>query len=132
MYKCANGTYCPQGSSGPTKCPKGMFGTGFADNANLTVSCTWCGRGQFSSDQTGSGLCFDCTPGYVCLGGTNSRTPTDRVKNNGYLCPPGFYCPSASYLETPCPIGTFNKNSGKSDITDCLQCISGYYNDLTG
>lgn len=132
MYKCANGTYCPEKSASPIKCPGGTFGTGVAENHNLTISCTSCGRGLYSSEETGSGLCFDCNPGYVCLGKTNSKTPLIRERDNGYICPAGHYCPRASYEETPCPVGTFNKHTGKGNITDCIPCIEGYYNDLIG
>lgn len=132
MYKCGNGTYCPPGSAAPIKCPSGSFGTGIAENTNINVACSWCGRGLYSSDKTGAGICFDCTPGYVCLGNTTSSMPTSIANDKGYICPAGYYCPRGSYKETPCPIGTFNFNTGKGALQDCIQCLSGYYGDQLG
>ncbi|CDW71824.1 gcc2 and gcc3 domain-containing protein [Stylonychia lemnae] len=130
-FKCANGTYCPPGTSIPITCPGGKFGSGVANNTNETVSCDTCGRGQYSTQEM-SGLCMDCTPGYVCLGSTNVERPTSIEVNNGYICPPGHYCPLASYREVACPIATYNKYEGRDDITDCLPCKAGYYNDIIG
>ena len=76
--------------------------------------------------------CEDCTPGYVCLGMTNTDKPISIQDNNGYRCPAGYYCPLGSYEEKPCPLGTFNKNKGKKSIEECLPCLEGYYNDLIG
>lgn len=132
MYKCANGTYCPPQSASPTKCPSGSFGTGVSENHNVTIACQSCGRGMYSSQDTGSGLCFDCTPGYVCLGSTNSATPTVKERDNGFMCPPGHYCPLASYEATKCPVGTFNMHTGGASLQDCVPCKEGYYNNLVG
>ncbi len=87
---------------------------------------------MYSNPLAGNGICFDCTPGYVCLGNTSTSTPLDKNTENGYLCPAGYYCPKGSYEERPCPVGTFNKHKGKSDLTDCIPCVGGYYNDLIG
>lgn len=76
--------------------------------------------------------CEDCTPGYVCLGMTNTDKPTLIEIHNGYKCPAGYYCPRGSYEEQPCPIGTFNKHKGKSSIEECIPCVEDYYNDLQG
>eukprot|EP00347_Sterkiella_histriomuscorum_P024400 403331247 len=130
-YKCQNGTYCPAGSSAPVVCPGGTFGSGNSNNVNQTVSCDTCGRGQYSL-KSQLGLCLDCTPGYVCLGSTNSATPQTIELNNGYECPPGNYCPLGSYKEQSCPAGTYNKYEGRISLGDCLGCKAGYYNDQKG
>ena len=87
---------------------------------------------MYSNPLAGNGICFDCTPGYVCLGNTSTSTPLDKNTENGYLCPAGYYCPKGSYEERPCPARTFNKHKGKGDLTDCIPCVDGYYNDLMG
>lgn len=87
---------------------------------------------MYSSLDSGRGLCFDCTPGYVCLGSTNQMRPTNRDTDNGYICPAGNYCPVASYEETKCPIGTFNMHPGAESVDECIPCREGYYNNLLG
>jgi len=68
----------------------------------------------------------------VCLGNTSTSTPQNKDSDNGYLCPAGFYCPKGSYEELPCPVSTFNKHKGITDVSDCYPCVEGYYNDLIG
>jgi hypothetical protein len=80
----------------------------------------------------GTRTCEDCTPGYVCLGRTNTPTPISIDLHNGYKCPAGYYCPKGSYEERPCPVGTFNKHKGKGSLSDCIPCVEDYYNDLIG
>lgn len=132
MYKCPNGTYCPINSAFPISCPGGMFGSGISTNSNQSISCISCGRGQYSILESGPGVCYDCTPGYVCLGNTSSSTPFNAVSDGGYMCNTGNYCPLASYEQVSCPIGTFNNHKGKGQLSDCIQCVEGSYNDQVG
>ncbi len=93
-FKCANGTYCPTKSIKETQCPSGSFGSSDPRNFDIDSSCTTCDAGQYSS--IGMNSCQKCTTGYVCLGNTTSAKPLDIVKENGYICPRGYYCPEGS------------------------------------
>jgi hypothetical protein len=130
-YACTNGTFCPPGSSSPLSCPEGTFGTGTANNVDVTTACSACGRGQYSSVDT-PGYCFDCPPGYVCLGSTKTATPSNASADNGYVCPAGFFCPTGSYVATACPLATYNPNAGKGLLSDCLACKEGFYSSAIG
>jgi len=55
------------------------------------------------------GQCLDCTPGYVCLGATSSKTPNNIDTEKGYKCPTGNYCPKGSYKPIKCHAGTYAK-----------------------
>lgn len=48
------------------------------------------------------------------------------------MCPTGFYCPSGTYKERPCPPGTMGKYEGLEAPGDCLPCKPNTYNDLWG
>lgn len=93
--------------------------------------CSPCGRGSYSTSENNR-ECLDCPAGSVCLGRTNSRAPASRILNRGYSCPTGFYCPTASYLESPCPVGTYAKLEGTPDRAQCLKCKVGWYNGREG
>lgn len=137
-YKCLNGTYCPAGSSQQIPCPGGTFGNGVINNYNMISSCVPCGRGLYSivgAQEGNDRQCLDCAPGYVCVGGskdpfvngTNSAAPTSNETNRGYECPKGYYCPLNSYVETPCPAGTYNKYLNAKSVDECFRCLVGYY-----
>ena len=131
FLKCQNGTYCPFGSSYPTRCPGGTFGSGNTNNVDRASGCLSCGRGAYSTADYNF-ECLDCPPGYVCLGETNSATPTSAALHKGYRCPKGHHCPLRSYKETPCPVGTYSKSLGAAGASACLSCKIGWYNDLLG
>jgi len=129
--KCQNGTYCPPGSPNPIPCPGGTFGSGNTRNYDKESGCIGCGRGMYSTEYS-DGNCFDCTPGYVCLGETSTATPTIERDHKGYECPKGHYCPAASYKEVPCGKGAYSKRLGGTSTASCVRCKVGWYNDLTG
>jgi len=66
---------------------------------------------------------------YVCSGGSSTPTPTDP--SEGYLCPPGHYCPEGTEFEKGCPINTFQASFGEAN---CTICPAGYmcpYDNMT-
>lgn len=129
--KCPFGTYCPPASAQPIFCPPGTYGSGNRDNFDVASGCLKCGRGLFSTLDA-PGQCLDCTPGYVCLGQTSSKTPKNIATENGYKCPVGNYCPKGSYKPIKCPVGTYAKYEGTTSIQGCLPCKIDTYNDLLG
>lgn len=44
----------------------------------------------------------------------------------------GYYCPENSGSATPCPAGTYNRDEGKTSVSDCLECWADHFNHLTG
>lgn len=54
--------------------------------------------------------------GYFCLEGTANYTDNP--------CPLGYYCPSGTQNSNdyPCPAGTFNNETMRTKLADCLTC----------
>ena len=102
-YPCAEGTYCPIGVSKEIPCKPGKYCSGTQNSAPDG----------------------DCAAGYYCKLGSTTSTPTNGIE--GDICPKGYYCPSGSSVPIPCPIGTFNRYTGKSSLSDCVICTRGYY-----
>jgi hypothetical protein len=90
-------------------CPAGTYG---ADSDRLT--------------------CDICTAGYICLGSTTTPHPTNISSDNGYSCPPGYWCPRGALEPIPCPPGSYRSSNGAANETDCLPCSTGYYQDSFG
>jgi len=42
-------------------------------------------------------------------------------------CPSGNYCPAGSNFYTPCPMGTYNPNTGSTSLSQCLPGPAGKY-----
>jgi hypothetical protein len=132
--RCPNGTYCPPGTDVPNLCPLGYYGESRANNrslASLDLACQPCPPGTYGTDPRRL-ACYTCTPGYVCLGGTTTATPTNNVTEKGYVCPRGFYCPAGSSIELSCPPGTYQPDYQESNRTSCTQCPVKSYNPLEG
>ena len=131
MEKCTFGTYCEEGSSFETPCPDGTYGSGNVNNVDEASACIECGRGLYSTLDNPN-ECLDCTPGYVCLGRTNTAEPINVSASRGYECPLGHYCPQGSYEEVDCPVGRYGKKMRLTSVDDCLLCKVGTYQDEPG
>jgi len=60
-----------------------------------------------------------CPAGHYCTG----KSTFDGVTvTNGGPCPKGHYCEEGSDHPQHCQSGTYNPESGKSSIDDCLPC----------
>ena len=147
--KCESGYYCPNGTVAPIICPPGTMGSNNLHNVDVNTGCSHCGPGYYSAindetiDENGAVVtnvveefgietprCKICPPGYVCLGVTTKRYPTDIDDHRGYECPRGYYCPEGSYQPTPCPKGTFNNFMKQSSLQDCNKCDIDSYSYL--
>ena len=102
---CTAGHYCPEGSSHPIKCPGGYY----------------CSRDRLRFHEG------KCEAGYYCRLGATSKTPTGLEQQGGDLCPAGYYCPEGSDSPTPCPPGTYNQNTGSTNLADCRICDNGRF-----
>ncbi|XP_013387786.1 multiple epidermal growth factor-like domains protein 11 [Lingula anatina] len=101
------GGLCPMGSD----CPGG--------SAYPTI----CRVGTYTN-QTGTAACDTCPEGFFCVNETI----------NPEMCPAGHYCPAGTEFDVqyPCPAGTFNNDTGASNLTNCVQCSPGWYCHGTG
>lgn len=105
-YNCTQGHYCPEGSSAPQRCPSGSF-----------------------QDEFGQWACKSCPAGYFC---DNVMSPV--VLYNDSYCPTGYYCPlnTTNSNQYPCPAGTFNNQTHRTQASDCQSCSGGMYCDQEG
>lgn len=66
-----------------------------------------------------------CDPGYICILGAYTSTPTDD--KTGSICPAGGFCTAGSYQSKPCPPTTYSNTTGATNDKDCRDCDPGYY-----
>ena len=128
---CPQGYFCTAGTTSPSPCPSGTFGS----RAGLASSseCTPCLAGKFC---VGAGLTEpsgDCMAGYFCSNGSTVPAPQNSAQGGG-KCAAGFYCPagSISSTEVPCPNGTYGPIDGAASISDCLSCPARMYCEAEG
>ncbi|XP_010632163.1 neurogenic locus notch homolog protein 4-like [Fukomys damarensis] len=118
---CPVGHFCPVGTGMPLPCPVGTF----SDRMFLSKAseCLSCPPGHFCAASgliTPSGL---CAPGYFCLVGASSPTPTGLSERGG-PCPRGHFCPWGTSLPQPCLSGSYSTLPGQAS---CFTCPAGYY-----
>lgn len=114
------GHYCPEGSSGPTKCSQGFY-LNSTGNAQLS-SCLRCEPGKFC-DREGLPIpSGDCEPKYYCPPQQISATPAN------FSCPQGHYCVGGLGAPEPCPSGTYQDLPGQSE---CKGCPERYFCNAT-
>ena len=115
---CAQGHYCPEGTTYPEQfaCPPGTFST--ATNNAADTDCTDCTAGMYCAGG-GAAESGECAAGHYCPLGTNSSTrfpcPAGRyshltnntVDTDCTECPVGHYCPEGSTSVVACPAGTY-------------------------
>ncbi|KAF3847745.1 hypothetical protein F7725_020773 [Dissostichus mawsoni] len=125
---CERGFYCPSGSANQHPCPAGTYGnkSGMVEE----WQCSLCDPGVYCK---GTGRTFPsgpCNAGFVCVGGASEPSPLDKL--TGFPCPPGFFCSVRTSVPKPCPKGTFSKQSGLVDESQCRSCSPGFYCSETG
>ena len=128
---CQPGSYCPNGTEFSTQylCPPGTY----SNSSGLwkESQCTPCPPRMYCSSEGLTKPDGLCSPGYYCSLGANTSSPTDGL--TGGTCPLGHYCVAGSTLnETPCPIGTFNNQTGITSKAECQGCTPGSYCPRTG
>ena len=103
---CGLGNYSASGAESCTSCEAGYY-------CNLEAT----GKTKMETD-------FICPAGVECLGGISEQP--DLYK---YPCRVGHYCPRGNInpLPVPCPIGTFNGETGMQQVSDCEDCTAGDY-----
>ena len=131
VLECPPGFYCPQGTGHDwMPCPSGSYNP--VVNGSSLNDCLPCPGGRFCAGTAISSFdgfeAGDCSPGYYCLEGVDSPTPTEPLLNGtGGECPQGFYCRAATQNPIPCPTGTFSNSTLLADVSECLSCTPGMY-----
>ena len=130
---CRMGELCPEGSPVPIKCVAGYYShrVSTGESSGVEVECRICEAGTFSEEGRWS-RCEACTGGYVCGEGCRYRYPLIPSRQQGYICPPGTYCPQGSSFPLSCPQGTYNLHEGGSSLSACRLCPENTYNDQEG
>ncbi|WAR09797.1 hypothetical protein MAR_034873 [Mya arenaria] len=121
---CAAGFYCEQEASSPYQfsATPGHF---TLEGARAQEECPIATYAPYHN----SSSCTTCPAGFYC---------PDKAMNYTIICPLGTYCAEGSYQYLSCPPGTFLNETGKSDLSDCIDCPTGFYcmdrglSDVTG
>ncbi|XP_022100039.1 zonadhesin-like [Acanthaster planci] len=118
---CPRGFWCPQETSVPNPCPLGTY----SDQQYLTAigECKACDLGMYCSKENLTAPEGVCSPGFYCLNGSATPTPTGSG-NTGGPCPTRHYCDGISPVPQECPEGTWNNLEQQAS---CFDCPEGYY-----
>lgn len=109
FISCPAGFFCPTGTSVPVPCPQGTFSNQLG--LSNTSQCMSCPLGKYCASVNLTEPTGDCEAGYYCALGNKLPTPTGVYPASG-TCPKGNYCPTGTVAPQPCPIGTFNPQTG--------------------
>ncbi|MCR4881607.1 MAG: hypothetical protein K6A44_06625 [bacterium] len=115
---CPEGSYCPEGSIDPTKCPVGTYND--KKNGTKVSDCNPCKAGTYSNTE-GAVTCKEC-----------DRTKGEYSKKGATTC---SVCPEGTFLSKDnvcisCPAGTYQDTSGAVDT--CIPCPKDTYQPKTG
>ena len=129
---CPAGTYLLLDDNDPEKVSeRGLTDRdGTQDVRGVSVyGCRLCPAGKFC---LGGRIAGDCAPGYVCLYGAPSPTPSGEPRETfpvaeAYACPMGFYCPAGTEVELRCEAGLYTYREGARQKDECTTCVAGYW-----
>ena len=153
---CPVGYYCMVSWQAPQPCPAGHYSDGNAQTCTICPDKKYCdgaAHGPLASlaDCPANMYCntpfLGSLPQYrLCPAGTKSTTGQAATASDcttcaagsyceftltrtEVTCPKGYYCPAGTEYRTqyPCPEGTYNALTGKSLLTDCIDCPAGSY-----
>ncbi|KAM4567238.1 uncharacterized protein PAE49_010636 isoform 2-T2 [Odontesthes bonariensis] len=128
---CPAGSYCPGrenssqedsiACSPGNKCPPG---------SNKQVPCF---PGTYQN-LPGQADCVKCPAGFFCAGSVHPHTGSLSGTHTPTLCPEGYFCPPGTQtgVAFPCPAGTFSRQMGLSNKSDCELCPPGRYCSSSG
>lgn len=121
---CSSGFYCTQRVNITNPQP-GVPHTGIGGKCSAGNECpenstfpSPCPPGKYAPNE-GLASCIECPAGYYC----ENSTVVPIICPTGYICPAGTEFAS----QNACPEGTFNNDTGASNITSCKPCLPGQY-----
>ena len=114
---CPKGHYCGKSTGTPNQCPRGTF-SNLLGLTDISL-CTPCPQGSFCNETASTRPTGLCEEGFYCPPGSIIPTQVE--------CPAGNFCPKGSALPSKCPEGTFSNSTNNKNITDCKECLPGFY-----
>lgn len=148
-YDCPSSYYCPENSITPIACPLGSFcgnrsythkpcPLGYKSNTisnprdSIASSCDICPAGYFGNHTISVFSCLECDAGYICYGNSSHPRPIFAATQHGEPCSAGHYCPRATTVMIPCPIGTHRPETHGVALDSCAICPANTYQHKTG
>ena len=116
--KCNAGYYCNSESSSATE-NAAQSGYYAPSGSVYEIPCL---QGTYNPS-TAQESCTSCPAGNYC-GSTALESAT--------TCSAGYYCKTGSFVQSPCPIGTFRSGTGGQSSDDCTACSAGNYCQFYG
>eukprot|EP01135_Chromosphaera_perkinsii_P006890 Nk52_evm45s621 gene=Nk52_evmTU45s621 len=117
---CPAGSYCPQGTGVPIKCPAGTYSS--STSLKAESECLPCAGGKYCPNAGQTSATQDCSAGYYCSGGASVSSPVSSP--SGDKCPLGHHCPAGSSQPVPCNAGTYTETVQQAT---CATCPAGFY-----
>ena len=68
----------------------------------------------------------------LCLAGFYGDAPNETDSTCTGVCPPGHFCPMGSETGLPCPAGSRWPYEMARNVTDCIPCFPGSFQNGTG
>jgi len=104
---------------------------GVLHNYDTTASVTMSKAAAADINQTDT-QCIPCNEGYSCSLGNDpspcvAGTYSPVAIPYCIICPPGHYCPAQAFEPTPCPVNTYNSNTGGTSSASCTAVAAGSY-----
>jgi len=145
-YHCAEGYYCPAGTTTQTEfpCPAGTYNDRV--DVHNPLHCLSCPKGYKCAEgsSTANGNMVECAVGEFCELGSSSVSTDIQCPAGTYSqyvkamslqdclpCTPGFFCIKASSSQrTTCPAGYYCPLGTRSDSQ--YPCPQGTYSTATG
>lgn len=91
---------------------------------DLPIPCAAGKYGDDDQNNQGSSLCAgECPEGYYC---------PEPATSDPKICPAGSYCPVGSVSPVACPGGSYAKEQGSTQPSDCTGCAEGAYEQVQG
>ena len=125
-------------------CPGGTYGGSTFSNTCTGVDRHECWNGTYSATTAAltNDTCLTCPSGHYCHQVKRYRVNCNNIGscitgitsnmmcplNAGcYACPLSAYVMNGLFAPIPCPSGTYNNFTGRTDPSDCLTCPAGTY-----
>jgi hypothetical protein len=121
--ECPRGSFCVSGSTRPQPCPQGTYGN--STGLRRSTDCTPCPGGYYCDGIGRTEPADVCDAGFYCREKAYTSAPPEGL--TGGVCPAGGYCPPASAIATPCPLGKYSKSPGAKTDFDCIPCDPGHF-----
>lgn len=110
--------YCESGVGQPALCPDGSFSNSTLLKMATAEECLPCPLGMYCNKGILQGL---CDAGYFC------DFSAKQFRDDGKICPQGFFCPTGTKMPLRCPKTLYWGGTGATDVSFCGPCPAGYY-----